>query len=173
MAARLGNPSLHVYEFAWAPDSKQLAFVGANPPGENNWWVAKLYTVATPAWHGDAVDLAKPVVVFDPNTTQSALHGLQIAVPRFSPDGKKIAFIGGLMSDQGSTGGDVWVVEAKGGEPTDITPAIDGTPIWEAWLDNHTVGFVEDRRGHTLLVDVDADKHTIIPNSQTISAKSP
>ncbi len=35
---------LHVYEFDWAPDSKGLAYVAADPPGENNWWVAKLYT---------------------------------------------------------------------------------------------------------------------------------
>ena len=49
------------------------------------------------------------------------LHGLQIAVPRWSPDGKTIAFIGGLMSDQGSTGGDVWTVSAEGGEPRNLT----------------------------------------------------
>ena len=66
-----------------------------------------------------------------------------MAVPRFSPDGKKIAFIGGLMSDQGSTGGDVWVVEAKGGEPFDLTPGIDGTPSYEGWVDNGKIGFVE------------------------------
>ncbi len=36
--------NLHVYEFNWAPDSKGLAYVAADPPGENNWWVAKLYT---------------------------------------------------------------------------------------------------------------------------------
>ncbi len=36
--------NLHVYEFDWAPDSKSLAYVAADPPGENNWWVAKLYT---------------------------------------------------------------------------------------------------------------------------------
>jgi len=36
--------NLHVYEFDWSPDSKGLAYVAANPPGENNWWVAKLYT---------------------------------------------------------------------------------------------------------------------------------
>ena len=36
--------NLHVYEFDWAPDSKGLAYVAADPPGENNWWVAKLYT---------------------------------------------------------------------------------------------------------------------------------
>jgi dipeptidyl aminopeptidase/acylaminoacyl peptidase len=54
------------------------------------------------------------------------------------------------MSDQGSTGGDIYVVDSKGGNPTDITPDIDGTPTWEGWDSNETVDFVEDRRGHTL-----------------------
>ncbi|MEI9967603.1 MAG: hypothetical protein WDM87_02870 [Terracidiphilus sp.] len=36
-------PNLHVFEFDWSPDSKSLAYVAADPPGENNWWVAKLY----------------------------------------------------------------------------------------------------------------------------------
>ena len=36
--------NLHVYEFDWSPDSKSLAYIAADPPGENNWWVAKLYT---------------------------------------------------------------------------------------------------------------------------------
>ncbi len=42
----LTPPALHAYEFSWAPDSRQVAFVAADPPGENNWWVAKLYTIS-------------------------------------------------------------------------------------------------------------------------------
>jgi dipeptidyl aminopeptidase/acylaminoacyl peptidase len=152
--------NLHVYEFDWAPNSKEMAFIAANPPGENNWWVAKLYSAAATVGQP-----ATPSIVFDPNTTKSALHGLQIAVPRWSPDGKKIALIGGLMSDQGSTGGDVWVVDAKDGKAEDITPGIDGTPCFEAWLNDHRIGFVEDRRGHTLLPDYDVDKRELIPGS--------
>ena len=153
--------TLHVYEFNWSPKSNEIAFIAANPPGENNWWVARLYAAA--ATLGSS---ASPHVVFDPNTTKSALHGLQIAVPRYSPDGKRIAFIGGLMSDQGSTGGDIWTIASSGkGEPTNITPGIDGTPTWLVWINDHTVGFVEDHRGHTLLTDADADKHAVIPNS--------
>ena len=141
--------NLHVYEFDWSPSSRDIAFVAANPPGENNWWVAKLYTIAAAPNSS-----AAPTVVFDPNTTRTALHGLQIAVPRYSPDGKHIALIGGLMSDQGSTGGDLWLVNASGkGEATDITPNIDGTPCFEAWINDHELGFVEDRSGHTRLVD--------------------
>ena len=136
---------LHVYEFDFAPNSHNIAYIAANPPGENNWWIAKLYA--------ESVTGGEPSVIFDPNTTASALHGLQIAVPRYSPDGSQIAFIGGLMSDQGSTGGDVWVVPSKGGEPTDITPDIDGTPTFIAWTGNDSIGFTEDRRGHMLLTD--------------------
>ncbi len=99
----------------------------AEPPGDNNWWVAKLYV--QPA----AAD-AKAVTVVDTATLSGPLKDLQVAVPRFSPDGSRIAFIGGLMSDQGSTGGDIWTVPAAGGAaPTDITPGITTTPAWLAW----------------------------------------
>ncbi len=159
--------NLHVYEFGWAPTSNVIAFIAANPPGENNWWVAKLYNgFVLSNGKGEITDnptntsesmAMPPQVVFDPTTTRSALHGLQIAVPRYSPDGKRIAFIGGLMSDQGSTGGDVWTVPVSGGDPTDVTPGIDGTPCFEAWINDHELGFIEDRSGHTRLVDWNPD----------------
>jgi dipeptidyl aminopeptidase/acylaminoacyl peptidase len=160
--------NLHVYEFDWAPTSKEIAFIAANPPGENNWWVAKLYRASIQKWEGEGVACVAGSscslgadVILDPTTVPGPLHGLQIAVPRWSPDGKRVAFIGGLMSDQGSTGGDVWVVDAKGGEPTDITPGIDGTPCYEGWDSNDAIDFVEDRRGHTLV------------NSYNVATKEP
>ncbi|HTV08178.1 MAG TPA: S9 family peptidase [Candidatus Aquilonibacter sp.] len=151
------DPNQHVYEFDWSPHSHEIAYIAAPSPGNNNWWVAKLYTKFV-VFPGVASANPLPRVIFDPNTTKSALRGLQIAVPRYSPDGKRIAFIGGLMSDQGSTGGDLWLVNSDGrGEPTDITPNIDGTPCFEAWINDHELGFVEDRRGHTRLVDWNPD----------------
>jgi dipeptidyl aminopeptidase/acylaminoacyl peptidase len=150
--------SLHVYEFDWSPSSRDIAFIAANPPGENTWWIAKLYaTTAILCPTGTCDEAGRTTVVFDPNTTKSAMHGLQIAVPRYSPDGKRIAFIGGLMSDQGSTGGDVWTVNTNGEHHVDITPGIDGTPTFIAWINNKELGFVEDRRGHTRLVDWNPD----------------
>jgi dipeptidyl aminopeptidase/acylaminoacyl peptidase len=118
---------LHVYEFDWAPDSKSLAYVAADPPGEDSWWVAKLYTQALGS---------EPQTIFAPSEASGPLHGLQIAVPRWSPDGKSIAFIGGLMSDQGSTGGDVWLIASAGGEPRDLTAERPTSPAWLAWGDD-------------------------------------
>ena len=52
---------------------------------------------------------------------------MQMNMPRVSPDGKSVAFIGGLMSDWGSVGGDVYTVPLAGGAPTDVTPNYKGT----------------------------------------------
>ena len=167
--------SLHVYEFTWAPTSHDIAFIAANPPGENTWWIAKLYTQTIGTCNsgncqsGYGTPLGFPKVVFDPTTTTTPHHGLQIAVPRYSPDGKSIAFIGGLMSDQGSTGGDIYVLpvtpSSEPADPTNITPNIDGTPTFFIWLTNNRIGIAEDRRGHILLPDYDVSKHSYIDNS--------
>jgi Tol biopolymer transport system component len=67
--------NLHVYEYDWGPDSRQLALVAAPPPGENNWWVAQLYT--------QPLTGSQPRAILDPEHTPGPLHGLQITVPRW------------------------------------------------------------------------------------------
>ena len=134
---------LHVYEFDWAPDSKGLAYIAAQPPGENNWWVAKLYTQTIGA---------VPKAILAPETVSGPLRGLQIAVPRWSPDGKDIAFIGGLMSDQGSTGGDVWIVSAEGGQPRDLTAGRPTSPAWIDWSGNDYLYVSEFAGGNDQLI---------------------
>ena len=129
--------NLHVYEFDWAPDSRSLAYVAADPPGENNWWVARLYT---------QMPGGEPKTVLAPAEVAGALHGLQIAVPRWSPDGRSIAFIGGLMSDQGVTGGDVWIVSASGGQPHNLTPEWPSSAAWITWK-GHDSLFADELAG--------------------------
>jgi dipeptidyl aminopeptidase/acylaminoacyl peptidase len=143
----LSPANLHVYEFNWRPDSKGLAYVAADPPGENNWWVAKLYTQDL----GSASSNPGKAILA-PAEVSGPLHGLQIAVPRWSPDGKAIAFIGGLMSDQGSTGGDVWIVPAGGGAPQDLTPERPTSPAWIEWGDDSDIFVSELAGGNCQLV---------------------
>jgi dipeptidyl aminopeptidase/acylaminoacyl peptidase len=137
--------NLHAYEFSWAPNSQQIAFVAAEPPGENNWWVARLYSIFFfRPW--DATSQVCPPagcdynkLLLDPVKITGPLHGLQIALPRYSPDGKTIVFLGGLMSDQGQVGGDIYTIPTTGGEPTDITPGRPATPAWIDWHTNDTI----------------------------------
>jgi dipeptidyl aminopeptidase/acylaminoacyl peptidase len=141
--------NLHVYEFSWSADSTKLAYVAAPPPGENNWWVAKLYTQEL---RGESK------ITFDPNTTPGPLHGLQLAVPRWSPDGSEIAFIGGLMSDQGVTGGDIYVIPAAGGEAKNVTPGRPASAAWFEWVDQQQLGIAEIK---------DAVSHLFVFNIET------
>jgi dipeptidyl aminopeptidase/acylaminoacyl peptidase len=149
--------TLHVYEFAWSPDSKNLAFVAANPPGENNWWVAQLYTE-------DLAD-AQSKSILDTTKVSGSLHGLQIAVPRWSPNGKQIAFIGGLMSDQGATGGDLYLIPSTGGEPKDVTPGRAASVAFFGWAGPEVIALAEQVGGSSHLVALDLATGADIPQA--------
>ena len=153
--------TLHAFEFNWAPSSKEIAFIGADAPRRKQ-LVGRQALGRPPSTSPPTLSPSSPRLILDPTTVPGPLHGLQMAVPRFSPDGQQIAFIGGLMSDQGSTGGDVYLIPATGGTPTDITPNIDSTPTFIDWLAPNALGLVEDRRGHTRLVGWDVENKTAL-----------
>ncbi|HET7299943.1 MAG TPA: prolyl oligopeptidase family serine peptidase, partial [Oleiagrimonas sp.] len=123
--------SLFVYEFSYSPRANRITYIAAPPPGANNWWTAKLYA--------QNVGSTKPVMLVDAWKATGSLHHLQMAEPHFSPDGKTIAFIGGLMSDQGATGGDIYVVPSTGGQAVNVTPGIHFSPGWFTWTSNHSL----------------------------------
>jgi dipeptidyl aminopeptidase/acylaminoacyl peptidase len=90
--------NLHIYDYDWSPDDKTFVATAAPGPGDNNWWIAQVYTIDVA--NGTATSIYKP--------------SLQVAVPHWSPDGKSIAFIEGLMSDEGFHGGDLFTISASG-----------------------------------------------------------
>lgn len=118
---------LNIYEYSWAPDGAKFAAIAARGPADNNWWVAKLYTVD--AVSGKMTETYKPPA------------GQQIAAPRWSPNGSQIAFIGGLMSDEGFLGGDIYSVNAQGGSAKDLTPGIKLSPSGLQWQSDGEILF--------------------------------
>ena len=111
--------------------AKAWAAIAAHGNGDANWWVARLYMVN--AQSGEMREIYKPK--------------LQIADPRVSPDGKDVAFIEGLMSDEGSNGGDIHVVPTAGGGARNLTPNIKASPSALAWTSPDRITFAENVNG--------------------------
>jgi dipeptidyl aminopeptidase/acylaminoacyl peptidase len=130
----------YIYEYDWAPDSDRLTYTAAKGNGDNNWWIARLFTIASST--GEVREIYKP--------------DLQIANPRWSKDGNQIAFISGIMSDEGSTGGDIFVLPAGGGTtPHDLTQDRKTSPSWLRWLPSGKILFTETTNGSTALGELD------------------
>jgi dipeptidyl aminopeptidase/acylaminoacyl peptidase len=126
----------YVYEYAWLTDGTGFVATSARGNGDNNWWVASL----------DRIDLASG------SLSPIAAPAMQLDFPRVSPDGRTVAFIGGLMSDFGPVGGDIYTVPVTGGTPTDITPGYRGTFTSLLW----------DRNGLTASAVI-GDRMAILP----------
>jgi len=138
----LGPDDLNVYEFDWSPDGTRFAATAAHGNGDANWWVAELYTVDEKT--GVAAQIHHPE--------------LQIASPRWSGDGKRIAYIGGIMSDEAITGGDVYVVPATGGAATDVTPNLKASVVSIAWNGSRTRILATELAGDRMLIaQIDPD----------------
>jgi dipeptidyl aminopeptidase/acylaminoacyl peptidase len=136
----LGPSNLNVYEYDWSPDGKRFAITAAHGSGDENWWLAELDICD--AQSGAVKKLLKP--------------SLQMASPRFSGDGRLIAYIGGIMSDEGITGGDAYVLPSGGGTPVDITPNLAASVQTIAWNGSATRLFAtEFAAGDEVLATID------------------
>ena len=140
---QLSPADLYIYEYDWSPDGKSFAAIAAHGDGDANWWIAQLYTVSA--------STGETRSVFQPAVQQ------QIAVPRWSADGKSIVFVGGLMSDEGSNGGDLFQVAAAGGEARDLTPAIASSVSNITWpKGSRQLYFTEHFDGGSAISELDS-----------------
>jgi dipeptidyl aminopeptidase/acylaminoacyl peptidase len=124
---RVSPENLHVYDYDWSPDDNAFAATAAPGPGDNNWWIAQIYTIDIT--RGNATFIYKP--------------SLQVAVPSWSPDGKSIAFIEGLMSDEGFHGGDLFTISVDGSDLQNRTRDRKSSVSSLFWLTPDRILFTE------------------------------
>jgi dipeptidyl aminopeptidase/acylaminoacyl peptidase len=124
---------MYVYEYEWTPDGQSWVATAAHGSGDAKWYVASIFAINAQSGHLNEI--------YKPKT--------QIAIPRISPDGKSVAFIAGLMSDEGSTGGDIYIVPITGGDARDITPNIKASPYTLAWTGSDRITFGENVDGNS------------------------
>jgi dipeptidyl aminopeptidase/acylaminoacyl peptidase len=160
----ISPPDLFVYEYDWTPDGRGFVATAAPGDGDGNWWVARLYAFAR--------DDATARVLFTPVNAQQ-----QLAVPRVSRDGQRVAFIVGLMSDFGSTGGDIYTVPVSGGPVTAVTPQLDASVISLRWNCRGHIEAATQAGGLSQLVDfgggVTASAGTILWQGQEVIGGTP
>ena len=134
--------NMYVYDYDWSPDMKSIVAEAVVGSGDDNYWTAKLYRF-------DVGDVAAHEI-YKPR--------LQIACPRWSRDGKSIAFIEGIMSDEGNTGGDVFVMPASGGAPVNVTPGLRASATTLQWMaDSRNLFVGEHINGRSGFARVAAD----------------
>jgi dipeptidyl aminopeptidase/acylaminoacyl peptidase len=118
-------PDLFVYEYDWRAGGKGFVGTAAPGDGDNNWWTAKLYAFSE--------DGSRARVIYTPNDDRQ-----QMAMPKVSRDGSTVAFIAGIMSDFGSTGGDVYTLGLDGGAAINLTPDMHASATAITWrCDGH------------------------------------
>ena len=134
----------------FSPDGTQIAFV----------------TVRSDFVH-DRYDATLRVISADggePRTLVEDISGLEM--PRWSPDGRSVAFIGKVGSRQPQ----IYIVPAAGGTPTELGDAPNGVQQYAWSPDGDTIAYVtpddsplsdKDRRTHQDLFDIRDDDYLI------------
>ena len=145
---RLTPADSYVYEYGWSPDGGAIAVTYAKGNGDNNWWIARLARVEVAS--GTMRDLFAPP--------------FQLNDPQWSPDGSRIAVIGGIMSDFGSTGGDLYLVDPGTGDARDATPGAPFSVQSLRWNDASSLDLVAHVPGamHLLRLDISTGRTTTL-----------
>ena len=129
-----------IYEYDWTPDGKGFVTTAAKGDGDDNWWIAEL----------DAFDLAtgKARQIVAPHYEK-----YQLCMPRMSPDGQSVVFVGGIMSDFGPLGGEIYEVPFAGGTPVSLTPGYRGSFNAMLWRGKqlYATAMIVDRAGLVLV----------------------
>src|SRR2546430_3202775 len=138
---------LHIYDFEWSPGDKMFVATAAPGPGDNNWWIAQIYKID--------IEKSSATSVYKPS--------LQVAVPRWSPDGKSIAFIEGLMSDEGFHGGDLFTIPANGDKAINHMPGRKTSVSSFFWSKPDRILLIEYAGGGSAISELNLGDNSVRP----------
>lgn len=111
----------HIHEYVWSPDQTRFAALASQHPNPmQGWYTAQLYIASADGKQFE----------------QLCTIPHQIGRLVWSPDSQSIAYVSGVMSDEGNIAGEVYSVSVANGEPQNLTPGIDHSITWIDWQPN-------------------------------------
>jgi dipeptidyl aminopeptidase/acylaminoacyl peptidase len=138
-----------IWEYAWSPNSRQLAVYFTIGPDETDWYRGQI-----------------GIALVDGGAIRQVTHlTRQASSLTWSPDGTQLAYISGEWSDRGLVGGDVFVLTLATGAVRNITPDIGFSPSWIGWFPDgqqflyagwsgvtDQIGFMDANTGATIVL---------------------
>jgi dipeptidyl aminopeptidase/acylaminoacyl peptidase len=117
---KLTNDKLTTFDLSWSPDGSEIALARANGTGLDALHATDIHILSL------RDGTIRPLVV-RPGHDRN---------PRYSPDGKSIAFTSAGGVAHWLTEFDIHVVPSSGGTPRKVSTAYDRTPDGHAWTDD-------------------------------------
>ena len=153
----LTEEDLHVIDYSWAPGGTELVFTATKRPlTDDTYMFKKIYRI--PVTGGKAEVAVE---------TEGKLGMVE-----YSPDGKKIAWLGALHIHD-SQAQSLFIASLDDGKKKNLTPNYEGSATWFKWLDNETIAMtsVEKTSTHLYYVDVKSGKKKHIRRSRPVFSR--
>jgi len=154
---RLTDGQTYVSDPSWSPDSRKIAFASRPSTDDDDIFHSKIFTIDSSGGTPERLTDTKAITEMS---------------PRWSPDGKHIAFSAGPGYDLWADPDDVYFVPAEGGSPTNLTSQLDRSESVVRWAkDSRNIVFRFGSKTFTQIgkVDIDTKKIDIlIPKEKII-----
>ncbi len=153
--ALVTQADLTIHEFDWSPDGLRFVLGATETPTVDDSFM-KVQVKTVPA-SGGVPTLLVP-------TRGKLTH------PRWSPDGKWVAWLGATQWED-SYAGSVFVVPSQGGTPENLVRGWEGTAVWLGWMPGRpstaVFGAIE-RQAHVVYTISPQDKKRTVLSNQPL-----